>query len=359
MAESQLPFPYTPADIAALRASLSTPRFATYLIRAGNDEEYALALYLYNARLAKAFLYPLHVAEVTLRNAIDESLVALYGADWPYDNRFRTQVLTLDGLATLDKAILRVGGQHARKDDVVATLTFDFWSNLFRAEYHAFWRTRLNIILPHLPRGVTRHDMQLAVKEINQFRNRIAHHEPILDLNAIDVMSKIKTIVRHRCPTTEAWMRHHSTVAQALRTRPDAQGRVGVPLAYRQDQHLVRVTGAEALAVVMEQLAGDLRVVVRVDAAGAPTGVCTADDIMASIAAAAANMDGLVSVQELLISTVLGPPGPAPHWEILADDEPMARAVEILQQPQIRVLVGVDAASGAVTGAVARAHRRY
>lgn len=75
---------------------------------------------------------------------------------------------------------------------------------------------------------------------------------------------------------------------------------------------------------------------------------------MTSIAAAAANMDGLVSVQDLLIAATLGTPGPAPHWETLADDEPMARAVEILQRPQVRILVGVDAA----TGAVERAHRR-
>ena len=114
MAESQLPFPYTPADIAAVKAALSAARFATYLTRAGNDEAYALALYLYNARLAKAFLYPLHVAEVTLRNAIDESLVAMYGPDWPYDTRFRNQLLTAEGLATLDKAIARVGGRRAK-----------------------------------------------------------------------------------------------------------------------------------------------------------------------------------------------------------------------------------------------------
>ena len=359
MAESQHPFPYTPADIASLRAALSTPRFAAYLRRAGNDDGYGLELYLYNARLAKAFLYPLHVVEVTLRNAIDESLVAVYGPTWPFDVHFRTAVLTPDGLVTLDKAIDRAGGRRAKKDQVVATLTFDFWSNLFRPEYGAFWRTKLNIVLPHLPRSISRHDIQSAVKEINQFRNRIAHHEPILDLNAIDVMARIKTVVGYRCLTTEAWMRHYTTVAQALRTRPRPQGGIGVRLSDRQDQQIVRVTGAETLSTVMAQLGSAKHVVVRVDEAGKPTGACTAEGIIVSITAMAAEADGLISIEDTDIAVVLGPPGQAPHWATLADNEPMASALKILQRPMVKILIGIDAASGAVTGAIVRAHRRY
>lgn len=359
MAESQHPFPYTPADLTSLKAALSAARFAAYLRRAGNDEAHAFALYLYNARLAKAFLYPLHVVEVTLRNAIDESLVAVYGANWPSDDHFRTQVLTPDGLTTLDKAIARAGGAGASKDQVVATLTFDFWSNLFRPEYGSFWRTKLNIVLPYLPRGKSRRDMQVAVREINEFRNRIAHHEPILDLNAIDVMAKIKMIVNFRCPRTEAWMRHHTTVAQTLRSRPAPGGRVGEALAARQDGQFLHVAGTENLTQVMGQINGANRVVVRLDGTGVPTGACTTEEIATSIAAAAAKMDGLVSLDEIQIDTVLGAPGPAPHWTTLADDEPMARAVEILQQPRVKILVGIDARSGRATGVVVRAHRRY
>ena len=144
MAESQLPFPYTAADIASLKAAFSAPRFATYLTRAGGDEIYALTLYLYNARLAKAFLFPLHVVEVALRNAIDEALTSLHGPNWPFDEPFRTTVLTPDGLKTLDKAIERAG-RRATKDDVVATLTFDFWSNLFRYWDREYWRLKIHL----------------------------------------------------------------------------------------------------------------------------------------------------------------------------------------------------------------------
>jgi hypothetical protein len=107
MAESQVPYPYQQAQLQAIRVSISEPRFATYLAKGGNHEAYAMALYLYNARVAKAFLYPLNVAEVTLRNAVDGILVGRHGQNWHQDPGFRNQTLMPDGLSTLDKAIQR------------------------------------------------------------------------------------------------------------------------------------------------------------------------------------------------------------------------------------------------------------
>lgn len=71
MAESQVPYPYT-EDNHSIISSLSEARFAPYLKNAGFNQHYAFSLYLYNARLSKAFLYPLHILEVTLRNRIDQ-----------------------------------------------------------------------------------------------------------------------------------------------------------------------------------------------------------------------------------------------------------------------------------------------
>lgn len=358
MAESQFPFPYTQADIDALKASMSTARFATYLDKAGQSEEFALALYLYNARLAKAFLYPLHVVEVTIRNAIDESLVALYGADWPREPAFVDGVLNDDGRRPLIKAFDRAGAA-APKDQIVATLTFDFWSNFFKPYYADFWRTRLRIVLPLLPRGETRHSVQQAVRDINYFRNRIAHHEPILDLNAGDVMAKIKDVVGFRCLRTLEWMRHHSTVSAVLRTRPRSSGADGMTLASRQDPDFVRVSGEEPLQDVLKQITALQPAILRVDDQGRPTGACTAVDVTALLVTLAEDMDGLVSIKETLINQVLEQPELAKAWTALDDQTPMATAVETLKEPQLRLLVGTDAATGRATGVITRAHRRY
>jgi hypothetical protein len=53
MAESQVPFDYTPEAKSKIRAALSEPRFQTYIKAAGHDEDYAIALYLYNADFPK------------------------------------------------------------------------------------------------------------------------------------------------------------------------------------------------------------------------------------------------------------------------------------------------------------------
>jgi hypothetical protein len=359
MAESQFPFPYTQGDLDALKASLSTARFETYLNKAGRNEAFAFALYLYNARLAKAFLFPLNVLEVTIRNAIDESLVAIYGADWPRAPAFVTGVLSEDGRRALTKAFERAGAM-APKDQIVATLTFDFWSNFFKPEYGDFWRTRLRIVLPHLPAGETRKTVQQAVKEINRFRNRIAHHEPILDLNAGDVMARIKDLVGYRCPRTLDWMRHHTTVNTVLRTRPRSAGSDGLTLASRQDPDFIRVTGDETLDVVLGELTALRPVVLRTDNDGLPTGACTAVDITAHLAErGGGDMDGIVSLKETSIDEVMARPEVAAAWQALDDQSPFAQAVTALTAPRLRVLVGVNSETQRATGVILRAHRRY
>ena len=233
MADSQAPYPYLPHQVAAIRASLSEPRFATYLNKGGGDERSAIALYLYNARVAKAFMFPLSVVEVTLRNAIDALLVARYGTRWHAEGYFRANILMLEGLTTLDKAIRRAG-PHAVRSQVVAELTFDFWSNLMRPEYGDLWRTGLNIVFPNIPRSIKRHDVQSMAKAINLFRNRVAHHEPVLDLNVTAIHAMIVRLADLRCSETAAWLMHHSTVSTLFRTRPRGGVGRGRTLSQRQ-----------------------------------------------------------------------------------------------------------------------------
>lgn len=102
----------------------------------------------------EAFMYPLAVVEVTLRDAIDALLVSVYGPTWHLVPSFRDVVLMPEGLSTLDKARSRVG-MAAPRSRVVAELTFDFWSNLLRPEYGDLWRTSLNVVFPNIRREAT------------------------------------------------------------------------------------------------------------------------------------------------------------------------------------------------------------
>ena len=60
---------------------LSEQRLGKYRRFAG-DEKRALDLYLWNMEISAGFMVPLHVFEVSLRNAVAEAIAASHGKDW-------------------------------------------------------------------------------------------------------------------------------------------------------------------------------------------------------------------------------------------------------------------------------------
>lgn len=356
MADSQVPYPYLADQVTAIRASISEPRFGAYLYKGGGDVEYALSLYLYNARLAKAFLYPLHVVEVTLRNAIDQYLVSRYGINWPHENAFRDGVLSDPGRANLDKAVTRAGA-GASRGQIVSELTFDFWSNLLRPEYHMLWRTGLNIVLPQVRGGIGRHEVQKLAKSINLFRNRVAHHEPILDQNVGDVQKSILELIGLRCVETAAWTKHHSTVAAVMRSRP--RGGSGATVSARQAPDFVLVKRETTLQDVISQLDRNRQAVVCVGDDDRPCAAFSALDVTRFIAIDAARNAGLFAPGERTVADMLADVDVETRWAAIADGEPVALGIDQLRRPRVDVLVGVDPIGGRPTGTILRAHRRY
>lgn len=227
--------------IAALKRSLSPERLAPYLTHAAGDKQLALKFYLWNARLSKAFLYPLHVAEITVRNAMHGALSSIYGGPtWILCNGFP---LTLESQNAWKNAQRRLIARRTRQgnsspitpNDMVATLTFDFWSNLFRFDYDTEWSQPglLRTVFPNLPENFGRPDIQSQVATVNNLRNRIAHHEPIYnDRNISEYNGKILELIAWRCKLTKNWVRAHSTVVAVLRAPPTAVSTLpGLPLA--------------------------------------------------------------------------------------------------------------------------------
>ncbi|WP_449256355.1 hypothetical protein [Bosea sp. (in: a-proteobacteria)] len=361
MAESQVPFAYTAADLAALRAGLSEDRFATYLTLARGNQAHAFDLYLYNARLAKAFLYPLSVAEITLRNAIDDLLVGQYGAAWHTAPGLRA-ILTVESERSLDKAIERTRRAHPAlpRGQVVATLSFDFWSNLFRPEYdRPLWQRHLHAVLPHCPPGHTRPNVQALVRDINRLRNRIAHHEPILKLDVSALHADIRNLIGYRCPAAAAWVRHYSTIGAVMRTRPRAGA--GHRFVDRCDARFQPVRAEQSLHDVMQAYRAAAPAIVCLDPAGGAIALFCASDIVAFAAARAAEVEGLVSFAEHTVADLIGS-GLVGLWEAMDGDEPVARMVaRFTDALDLRGIVATQTVAGAVVvrGAVLRAHRRY
>ncbi|MEZ8029991.1 Abi family protein [Enterovibrio norvegicus] len=219
MAESQEQFFYTD-DGNSIKLNLSEKRFEPYLKRSGYKYEYAFNLYLFNARLSKAFLFPLHILEVSLRNRINTIFIDAYGDDWPFQEDFRKH-LSEEAVKSLDTGIRRAKTEHT--DDIVATMSFDFWSNLFRSLYdRPFWQTHMNDLVPN--QQVSRKDFQKKIREINKFRNRIAHHEPIHHLRLIELHKAILVTLEWLCADTKSWVHHYSSLNNTIKNPPTASG---------------------------------------------------------------------------------------------------------------------------------------
>lgn len=217
MSESQVPWHWDAHGRAALRNAISEPRFSTYLLKAGGEIDYAFALYLYNMRLAEAFLMPLNIIEVTLRNAIDGMFVRRFGHDWPMDDSFRDKVLDIKGRPSLERGRIWAGGS---RNQFVARISFEFWVNLFRSDYGWIWRVELNRVFPFLQKGIGRGDIFDAFLRINRFRNRVAHHEPIFYYDINSVYAEMGSLIDGISPHAGDWMRRHSTIPNVVRMKP-------------------------------------------------------------------------------------------------------------------------------------------
>lgn len=264
MAESQEFFDYDTDILDALCAGLSPARLEEYLSECHDDVEWAVRLYLWNSRLAKAYLFPLQICEVFTRNAIDAAFTARWGRDWvlapPFPlNRFSRE--------SHQRTIARVQRDAKRNDlppptadDVVAALTFDFWSNLFRPGYNAaLWKdgSLLPSIFPRLSDGQGRPEVQLLMASVNALRNRIAHHEPIHNRQDHGAkLNEILTLIGLISPAVREWVRLHSTVITVVKSPPSPHSRMpGRPLAQSNLRAPKIFDASERLSKILPDLA--------------------------------------------------------------------------------------------------------
>ncbi len=295
MAESQEHILYDPALLQALESALSKPRFLAYVEAAKGDRKLATNLYLWNSRISKSFLFPLNIAEVSMRNAMHFAFSQEFGGTWIFNPPF---ALTAESEASRQKALLRLQ-DHPSADDVVAALTFDFWSNLFRREYRALWERPglLNRTFPHLPTGHGRHEVQLRVAAINRLRNRIAHHEPVHTLDHRAEHDNILGLIALRCPTLKDWVRRCSTVMAVVRTPPSVHTRLpGLPLSSTNLRKPLILMADTSLLTVIDQIASARPAIALVQVPTSGLYAISSAQILSFIAKKSGTLDGMVDL---------------------------------------------------------------
>lgn len=165
---------------------MSTDRMSRYITATGNNTKKAMTLYRKNLQLSQEMFTVISCFEVALRNKVNEQYCTQYGSDWLRDSILQEGFFNIKSCINTQKVI-----EKAYKNLVVyshpkllASLDFGFWRYLFaRPQFKAGNQTLLKIF-PSKP--ISSPQIQYdhtyifnQLREVNEFRNRIAHHEPI------------------------------------------------------------------------------------------------------------------------------------------------------------------------------------
>jgi hypothetical protein len=218
---------FTPAELRELPLVISAPRFATYLQAMGNDRERALALYEWNLILSSAFIVPLQVCEVAVRNGVAEAVEKVHGANWPWSNGFLRSLPRPKRAFDYhpDHDLRSVAARQPTTGKVIAELKFAFWEQIFTAGQDGrMWLAHFRASFPGAPLAtpipVARSTARDHLGAIRKLRNRIAHHEPIFTRNVADDYSRIHEMFGWRSQTAAAWMDRTQGVTALIPLKP-------------------------------------------------------------------------------------------------------------------------------------------
>jgi len=158
--------------------------------------------------------------EVLLRNAIDRQL----GVDQPQipiRNTWLMDFNTLqpNGVKQVIVAVERLEkGTEITRSRVVAGVSFGFWAGPFGKSYEELWRHRLRLAFPN--GAITRKDLTQPMRSIQAFRNRVAHHDCLLNQPVRDRYDEMVRISGWIDADAATWLEQQSDVVSLLASKP-------------------------------------------------------------------------------------------------------------------------------------------
>jgi hypothetical protein len=167
-------------DFKTSQKLYSAARVGKYARACGGDKGKTMQLYRYNLRLCQRFYGALNLFEVMLRNAINEHYTAHFAdPDWIVNQADSGKLLSYNQIEIRQtEAGYRRRGIY-NNDKMVASLTMGFWTKLFSKKRYKRGGKTLLRIFPNKQKGKNQADIYRDLSHIREFRNRIAHHEPV------------------------------------------------------------------------------------------------------------------------------------------------------------------------------------
>lgn len=213
------------AQARMLLAHVSPDRMSTYLRHSDGDLDAAVALYEWNTAISGALWETLGHVEVVLRNTLASRLSERHSRL----NRPRTWLddpaRELDRRATGDivdaRARVQAKGKRASEGQVLSELSFGFWRFLIARRYQTTLWPGLAGGFRHAPNR-TIQTVEDPVRRMHEFRNRIAHHQRIWNLDLPARYTDMLDVLGYIDPDVRAWAAQTSRVPAVLGGRPSA-----------------------------------------------------------------------------------------------------------------------------------------
>lgn len=169
---------------------ISPERLRKYIVACGGNTTKAMTLYRYNLRLSQEMFVVVSCFEVALRNRIDAIMKAYWGDDWLRDLILPGGAFYCDKRTENTKKIIEkeyhnlVKHKDYSHTKLLSKVGFGVWKYMFSNIQYFLTGQVLLKVFPNKPKSskVNRYDNSYVFGEldyITNFRNRIAHHEPI------------------------------------------------------------------------------------------------------------------------------------------------------------------------------------
>ncbi|MGN6274849.1 MAG: hypothetical protein ACTHNP_02835 [Solirubrobacterales bacterium] len=204
---------------------ITPPRFRAFLEAMDGDVAQATALYDWNTCISAVFFEVIGYTEVLLRNAIDAQFSPLHHdhparESWLCDS----EILTPKSLEKVSDAICAI--ERMKKEPtrarVVANLSFGFWRALLDRHYNQLW---IDCLHRAFPNGTgSRKEVAGLMSRLNPFRNRLAHHEPIINASIEQRHVELIELARLVDADAAGWIAARSSVPAILAWRPPLDG---------------------------------------------------------------------------------------------------------------------------------------
>lgn len=208
--------------ITCFSRSLPPGRIRQFMRMAGHDPVYAQALHDWNEQIGSALFRPLQKLELALRTRIPTAFETVYGPDWYKDPGFRKKSDLADR-NSIAESIKRLMAEAVPIDAeaVMAKASFGLCVGLLRPIYNPeVWSKELYRTFPALPTSEGRHGLAVIASHAAWLRNRIDHHEPLIEIDLSLSHSRILKALGWIDLVLAARARKDMSVQQLLRAKP-------------------------------------------------------------------------------------------------------------------------------------------